>query len=170
MQIDDTTSNIIAERLSWAMQPGNLALLPHGKIGKAEYLVALGWAGIGHKRESHIFRLIHRLDRRSYEQAMQSVRELVSHMAARKKWEIKPHRYRQIAEDAISYLLDPSCRRCHGRGFIEIEGTGRLSDQHCPACQGIGKRAFPNHRVREVVGELEQFEASIASGVARYLR
>jgi hypothetical protein len=163
----DNMQLTVAERLSWAMQPGSLKLIRGPSIGRAEYLIALGWVGIHHRTASAIYRMVHSMDGRRYADTLRMVEMLVSHLAARRRWDCKPHHHRKIAKDALDFVLHPTCPHCEGRGYEVVPGSGRLSDRVCHSCGGAGRRPVSTRRLAEVISELESSEDIITRGVVR---
>ena len=158
---------MIAERLSWAMQPGDLRLRADKKMGRAEYLIALGYAGIHHRVASKLYRLIYSPTSTDYAEALKAVECVVSHLAVKRRWTTKPHNYKKIAGNALKFILQPACPVCEGRGYDVIEGTSRLSDRVCNHCHGTGRRRIDTRQLSEVITELERFEEITLSAVRR---
>ncbi len=78
-----------------------------------------------------------------------AVREIVNHMAqlvwnrahaeAVKLKRIEAHR---IACAVLAWHRDGVCKPCSGHGYQLVIGAPSLSENKCPACRGVGKRAF----------------------------
>ena len=152
------------------MQPGNLMLLRGPKLGRVEYLIALGWAGIHHRTASTMYRMVHGMDAAHYPDTLKTVERLVSHLATKRKWTVKPHNFPRVAKNALDFVLNPHCPCCHGRGYEVVEGTNRLSERMCCHCNGTGRRRVDTRHLSEVICELERFEDVITRDVCETLR
>ena len=43
----------------------------------------------------------------------------------------------------VVYWLDDTCRSCHGRGYMQVNGTPKLSAKRCKVCDGTGRKPTP---------------------------
>ena len=44
----------------------------------------------------------------------------------------------------IAWWLHKVCRKCDGRGYEVVQGTGRLSAKQCQSCHGTGEARLPH--------------------------
>lgn len=161
---------MIAERMAQALQPGDLRLLRGPRMGRAEYLIAMGWVGIHHKTASAVYHLAMTFDPGQFQPALEAVTKKVRNMAARRGWDESPKQQVELAKKALLFVLFPACPSCRGRKFQEVPGTGRLSDRVCLACHGSGHRRIHSKRLAEVIYEIAEFEAEMIGGVRKVTR
>ncbi len=134
-----------------------------------DYITALGMAGMHDKLASKLYRLVTTMARSAYFDVLPDVMHKAAGVARRRGWKVADGEVPGIARQALDHLVRPACPSCHGRGFAELAGTGRLSGVVCGCCRGTGKRPVKDGRVRDLLAEIENFASVIEAGVARRL-
>lgn len=91
----------------------------------------------------------------------EALRAFTRGQAWREEMELEEATVHRVADGVLEYFLDPICGTCNGTKFKSVLGTGRLSGEACPNCQGSGRRRLihdkdalaEEYRLSEVVWE-----------------
>lgn len=161
------------ERLSVAMSTSDLTLDANHR-GAADYIVALGIAGIRHSAVASPMMRVHLAGRPDdLRAAFNAVLGLVRRLNLKKNWRLAGHSTQAVALHALSHHVDPTCPHCHGRKFELLEGSPTLSTKICRHCHGTGRRPVQKkHRdqINAVIAALESIDSVTERAVARLVR
>lgn len=107
---------------------------------------------------------------------------LLAQMAWGKARDVRLKLYRHEADElgraCLAWFRHRACPDCGGHGFRTVGGeigSGRavLSDEHCPACKGTGRRPFeetirPGHRTIAVwlVAQVQREESAAGAAIS----
>jgi hypothetical protein len=149
----------VTDRLASAMVSSNLAW-DRNNIRDVDYIAALGMAGVNNRTASVLYRMLHVGDAGSVRDARIELMKLIRRQALRQGWPIKhADQYRSLANEVLTFAINPRCPHCHGQRFQKRPGTPYLSSTPCQACKGSGLRQTKNRFVRMVMAELDFAES-----------
>ncbi len=142
------------------------------RVGDADYLTALGMAGINLKHASAIMRFKLGGGIEDLREALATTTLLTRQLNAKNRWHCQHAALQVIAHNALSYYTNPVCPSCNGTKYKAVPGTGRLSATVCPACNGTGQHVFKKHhdQIADVVAVIEQLEHKYASAIKRMMK
>lgn len=138
--------------------------------GDADYVAALGLAGITYPIASPLIRMYLAHDVGALHDARRAAVEMARKAARRQGVNLRAQEFAEIGRLALEYVVDKTCRRCHGTKFELIPGTRCLGTEECKACHGDGRRVLPSrHRklITEVISRIERIEGTLDSIVGR---
>ena len=146
-----TERRTLEEGYQSATNSGNLAVDPEHRTD-ADWMIASGWS---HRQlGADLMRLQSEwsrpmrnanpaLDEANAREAIDRLRTLP---AAKTRLLALAQRY-GLKDDAeavvlkvMTYWLDDTCRSCHGRGYMQVNGTPKLSPKRCKVCDGTGRK------------------------------
>lgn len=163
----------VAERLASAMRSSNMTM-HSDRIRDADYIAALGFAGIHVRVAASLFRLAYTLEAAQFPAALEEVVRVVRRLNARRGWNLRNDRMREVAELSLRWVLCPVCPTCRGRKWLVAPGTGRLTDEACPACGGTGTQRIDTRYVADIAYEVDRMlhdaEGEIGARVRAALR
>ena len=161
-----------AERLVRARHSHDLSI-EERRRGDADYLAAAGMATRHMRVGGSLLHLQVGGDAAALGAAELSVRSLVKAMSARRNWRLNGEATDRVAKLSLLHHIAPVCPTCHGRKFMEVPGTGRLSGQACGYCHGTGVRPLGRRNQDEVAAvlvELAMIESVVQRSVGRLVR
>lgn len=155
------------DRLSPALVSSDLSMTAHR--GDADFVAALGFASRTYPIASSLIRMYLARDPKSVSEARSAAADMARIAARRQGVILRTHEIVKIGRQALDYVVDKTCPRCHGTKYELIPGTKCLSVTECLACHGDGRRKLPRqHRklIAEVVSRIERIEGTLDSIVA----
>lgn len=155
------------DRLSPALVSSDLSMTAHR--GDADFVAALGYASRTYPIASPLIRMYLARDPKAVTEARKVAADMARIAARRQGVILRAREMVEIGQQALRYVLDKTCPRCHGTKYELIPGTKCLSVTECLACHGDGRRKLPRqHRklITEVVARIERIEGTLDSIVA----
>jgi hypothetical protein len=153
------------QSLIQAMNSSDLAEVPEG-IGDIDWIRAAGMAGQRHSTAVSLWQLCELGDLRAGRQAVAGA------MAEAVKLG-NEERAAEAAATVIEWMMHPTCKPCHGRGFDLIPGAGRptLSDHACTHCGGTGQRPRPwRDDEKALYDRLTELQAQAAAAIIKRIK
>lgn len=149
------------ERLARAHESSDLSESTSGP-GDVDWLRASGMVAQHHSLALSIWRLIEHRDKRALARVFQGMVELVPIGATAPAMRVS---------HVLTWMLDPLCPECGGRGYAQIPGTPALSALACKACDGTG-RSTPawTEGERDLHTRVQTMMTAAEAAIARKLR
>lgn len=77
----------------------------------------------------------------------------------------------EAALSIIAWWLQRTCRKCEGRGYDSIPGTGRLSARQCRSCDGTGEARIPHGETgKRIANWMDECVIATRGSIRRSLR
>jgi len=127
------------ERLVCASRSSDLTMRWR-RLGDVDYLAAAGIVAIRHPAGVAVWRWAYSQDPAEHAPALREAVSVAQRIARQRGWRLYGPRLLDVASEALAVVVQPTCQHCLGRSWLEISGTGRLSDVPCPECEGTGRR------------------------------
>lgn len=149
------------ERLLQARESSDLGESVDG-YGDVDWLRASGAVAQTHGLALALWRLLEQREKRVLSMVFDALVELVPVGCTSRS---------MVVSNVLTWLLDPLCHPCQGRGFAVIPGTPVLSATECPSCAGSGESAPEWGDIeRELYRRVLALQSAAAGAVSKKLK
>ena len=99
-----------------------------------------------------------------------SLKHTMLRKAKQNRWKLHPGEIKRVSDALVSYLVDPHCRHCGGRGLVVQDQV--VTTDACPHCDGTGTRPLPTQSDVGITrtmkdGELDGYIRATLAGADR---
>lgn len=155
----------VVERMLTAATSSDLGEADGDVLADIDVVGACGMAAQKHSTALAVWRLIELGDHRSLHAAVTGLLVEATRLGAEKPY--------TTAAAVLSWMADPTCGHCHGRGYELLPHLSRptLSDHACVHCHGTGKRPTGwSEDARALYDRLQVMQGAAIGAVVRNLK